>query len=1101
MSNGIIANSDMNAAAGMLLLATGFASSIITARLLGPEANGIVAFSLWLVVTGASIAELGSSITLLKTLPQLNVQGYDSKRRMGFASILVTFMLFSTVVLLGLYGIFFLSSEEMHWAETAPSVALVTGALFFIQAIGSFVKFYLIGEKRLGDFFKLTVGVSILQLGGVAIGAVLYGVEGVLIGYALGQLVFFVATMPILLTKRDRCDISLSVLASSSVIISTQFLIDSVFINRLELLFLQQFWSVEMVGYYAIGLSVANIALQLPIQMTGSLLPYYSEQRHNSKDSTLPVEVFAAVTRSMAYIIMPMSFGLAAISGVLVVSVFGEAFRPSGPVVMLLALAAPAYTFMQILSLYLLSMDRVRDRLKTSVIGGLVMVGGCLLLVPTFAAEGAAVVRIAVFVVMCVIMIKQTGFGSQLSTLYVSLAKVTVAAVLCALAALAVLELVHNPVGLVLAIIAGGVAYLFALKLLKVIPRQDAIVIRSILSKVPSALRGPALKAAQFIAPLQSENDQKKPTEAVHEPAEGAGRSAAFPVAFDGTIGLFMPENPAVTKRSSAVLFVSPWGFEEMCSRKFYRVAAEHFSDIGVPSLRFVYLGTGDALDFGNQPATLSRWEASVRAAAEELKSLSGCDQIVLIAQGIGAALVQRIGATIPGVSGVAMLAPVLSGRGYLRELNMWAKIIHADLGLSKEHAPADQVTIAGLFMPEAIAAEIRKLNLTAPESLAASHYVIFEHPSRVGDSSFATALKSLGATVDETVFEGYDELATNPLFAKTPMRVVAELTRWIETNTVPDATAANSVVPAENQILHGDGFEEVPVRFGAHHHLVGVISRPVGTSKGNSVMFLTTAYDRHAGWGRAIVDMSRELARQGVTSLRFDSANVGDSVPRPDAPDQILYSQTQIDDAVSALDLLEIHVPGPVMVAGRCSGGYVAFRAGIADERLKAVVSINPFVYYWDPAVQVAKEHVVSVPRSVDDYSQRLMNIETLKRLFRGQVDVKAAFQNIFIALGRRVSHRFAPLIELLPHKGHVAREVKQAFASFGKRNVPLTLIYSEADVGLDHMYFHFGPGGRKLSRYPNVRLVMLEDADHNLTPLESRRIVLDEIAKLAKA
>ncbi len=65
----------------------------------------------------------------------------------------------------------------------------------------------------------------------------------------------------------------------------------------------------------------------------------------------------------------------------------------------------------------------------------------------------------------------------------------------------------------------------------------------------------------------------------------------------------------------------------------------------------------------------------------------------------------------------------------------------------------------------------------------------------------------------------------------------------------------------------------------------------------------------------------------------------------------------------------------------------------------------------------------------------------------------------------------------------------------------MPLTLIYSEADVGLDHMYFHFGPGGRKLQRYPNVRLVMLQDADHNLTPLESRRIVLEEIAKLAKA
>src|SRR5262245_51730651 len=132
MSNGIIANSVMNAAAGMLLLLTGFASSIITARMLGPEANGIIAFSLWLVVTGASIAELGSSITLLKTLPQLTAQGYDAGRRRGFAAILVGFMVCSTSVLLGLYALFFLTSEELHWAKTAPSVATVTAVLFFI---------------------------------------------------------------------------------------------------------------------------------------------------------------------------------------------------------------------------------------------------------------------------------------------------------------------------------------------------------------------------------------------------------------------------------------------------------------------------------------------------------------------------------------------------------------------------------------------------------------------------------------------------------------------------------------------------------------------------------------------------------------------------------------------------------------------------------------------------------------------------------------------------------------------------------------------------------------------------------------------------------
>jgi O-antigen/teichoic acid export membrane protein/pimeloyl-ACP methyl ester carboxylesterase len=1103
MSKGIIANSVMNGAAGMLLLLTGFLSSIITARLLGPEANGIVAFSLWLVITGASIAELGSSITMSKTLPQLQAEGFDAKRRRGFASLLVTVMLCSTVFLLALYALFFLTSEELHWAETAPTVAYVTAALFFIQAIGSFVKFYLIGERRLGDFFKLATAVSVLQLIGVAGGAILYGVEGVLFGYLLGQLVFFVATLPILFTRRDRCGIPLKHLAVSSAVLSAQFVIDSIFLNRLEILFLQQFWSVEMVGYYAVGLSVANIALQLPIQMTGSLLPYYSERRHSSDDRTLPVEVFSAVTRSMAYIILPMSFGLAAISGELVRAVFGEAFSRSGTVVALLALAAPAYTFMQTLSLYLLSMDRARDRLRVSVVGGLVMTIGCLAVVPLFAAEGAALVRIGVFVVMCVIMVRQTGFGDQLSGLYVSISKTVIAAAFCACIAIATLHFINGSVGLLIAIAAGGLGYIVALRILDAIPHEDAEVMLSIVGKMPSSLRGPARKAVEFVAPSPSEKADAVPStdKSSVRLAEGAGREAALPFAFEGTIGHFKPESPDVRKRSTAVLFVNPWGFEEMCTRKFFRVAAEHFADVGVPSLRFDYPGTGDALDQGGGPATLALWENAIRAAAEKLKDLSGCSSVVLVAQGLGAMLVQRVGTTIDGVDSIVMLGPVLNGRAYLRELSAWSKFINLHLGLGAGDLPEGQHVIAGLVMPDSIASELSKLNITSPQGIAAPRYLILERPARSDDTTFADGLRALGADVELRAFEGYDELVIDPLFAQTPMATVNYLAGWLEANTFVDDAAAPSATEIEPQFIAGDGFEDVPVRFGEFNHLVGVVSRPRGTATGNAVLFLSTAYDRHSGWGRTIVDMARDLARHGVVSLRFDSANVGDSPPRPDAPAQILYSPTQSEDVRSATDFLESLAAGSLMVAGRCSGGYLAIRAAVADERLKAAVSINPFVYYWDPNQAVEKKHVVSVPRSFEDYGQRIASIDTFKRLLRGEIDVKAAVRNVAIAFARRMSVRIAPLLEYLPSRRHTAVEVKKSFLAVGKRKVPLTLIYSEGDVGLEHMYFHFGPGGRKFGRYPNVRLVMLPDADHNLTPPQSRKTVFAEIIRLARA
>jgi len=58
---------------------------------------------------------------------------------------------------------------------------------------------------------------------------------------------------------------------------------------------------------------------------------------------------------------------------------------------------------------------------------------------------------------------------------------------------------------------------------------------------------------------------------------------------------------------------------------------------------------------------------------------------------------------------------------------------------------------------------------------------------------------------------------------------------------------------------------------------------------------------------------------------------------------------------------------------------------------------------------------------------------------------------------------------------------------------------MYSEADVGLEHLYFQFGADGSKLARYGNVRLLFMPATDHNLTPLPARKRLFDEIYALA--
>ena len=64
-------------------------------------------------------------------------------------------------------------------------------------------------------------------------------------------------------------------------------------------------------------------------------------------------------------------------------------------------------------------------------------------------------------------------------------------------------------------------------------------------------------------------------------------RSAAYPVAFSRTVGLFTPPLADHAACNCAVLFLSPWGLEEMCTRRVWRELPERFAAKGIASLRF----------------------------------------------------------------------------------------------------------------------------------------------------------------------------------------------------------------------------------------------------------------------------------------------------------------------------------------------------------------------------------------------------------------------------------------------------------------------------------------------------------------------------------
>lgn len=557
---------------------------------------------------------------------------------------------------------------------------------------------------------------------------------------------------------------------------------------------------------------------------------------------------------------------------------------------------------------------------------------------------------------------------------------------------------------------------------------------------------------------------------------------AALPVVLSGTVGLYTPPAAESPPSDAAVLFLSPWGFEEMCTRKLWRLLAERAAVQGLASLRFDYPGTGDALDPATVP-DLESWDQAAVEAARTLRHLSDARRLVLIGHGLGATFAARLGTAL-GAEAAVLMAPVVSGRFYLRELSAWSKMVDEGLGLRQEQRIASGVAIAGLVLPEKIAETVRGLNLERLETLPFAKALVVERPGREKDAALAAHLAGLGADVSRFDYTGYDDLVSNPTLAHQPLAVIDGVAEWL----TPFAREGADTGPVETlpraAHLQGDGFVEEPLRFGENGRLFGTLCVPAGPRRGATVLLFGTAYDRQAGWARGVTETARYLARNGVASLRFDAANVGDSPAAPAAPEQVQYSDTQLADARAALDLLAARGLGPVVAAGRCSGAYLAFRAAVADSRIAGVVPVNAYTFRWDPDMSV-DEALRANPRSLDDYRQRLLDPATFRRLFTGQIDLGRALRNVGLQILRRLV-AIVPGLDRFTRAGRLRAATHGDFRDLAARAVPVLLIYSEGDVGLERLTLDFGRAG--LSRHRNVKVETIADADHNLSPPEAQ-------------
>ncbi|WP_433695235.1 serine aminopeptidase domain-containing protein [Paraburkholderia phenoliruptrix] len=178
------------------------------------------------------------------------------------------------------------------------------------------------------------------------------------------------------------------------------------------------------------------------------------------------------------------------------------------------------------------------------------------------------------------------------------------------------------------------------------------------------------------------------------------------PVTFDGCFGWL--HRPKDLRAAACVVLCNPFGYEALSAYRGARELADALAASGVAALRFDYPGTGDSSGNEDDPLRWRAWLDSIKAAVTLLREESGASRVTLCGLRLGATLAALAAHELGGVDDLVLLMPVISGKAYIRELELqqqtWLGAQRA-LGLELEEEPYGTVGAHGFRLyPDTLA-------------------------------------------------------------------------------------------------------------------------------------------------------------------------------------------------------------------------------------------------------------------------------------------------------------------------------------------------------------------------------------------------------------
>lgn len=544
-----------------------------------------------------------------------------------------------------------------------------------------------------------------------------------------------------------------------------------------------------------------------------------------------------------------------------------------------------------------------------------------------------------------------------------------------------------------------------------------------------------------------------------------------------------------------ALVIVPPFGYEAICAHRALRHLAQDAAAAGLLAIRFDLDGTGDSAGDDLEAGRVEAWLASIGDACD-LARMRGANRVVLAGVRLGASLASLAAARRTDVAGLVAIAPVTSGKAYLRELRM----LQGALGLeppppAAAHANDVDEALGFAINPETRAG-LAAIDLVRAAQRPAPAVLVIDRDDLPATDAWQTKLAELGAEVHHARLPGYVEMVLDPHQTKIPTAIIERTIEFtlarapLAGSHEPPAAISGDVAAA--LASNGTLVTEEIVRLDAA--LFGIASRPQGTVR-RALILLNSGAIHHIGPNRLYVTLARRLAAKGTLVLRLDLSGIGDS-PARGSVENAVYSEYALADVGAAVAWARRSGASHVTVAGVCSGAYHALKAAVESQPIDMVVPINPLTFFWKPDMPLDFPSY-QVTADARRYVKSVRSATSWKKVLRGDVDVRYAAQIVVRRAREAAGHRGRDVLRRL--RVPLVDDLGAELLALGRNGVTMRFVFAASDPGHAMLHEHGGGAVARLAAAGKLEIQILEGPDHTFTARWTHPLVLDAIERAA--